>query len=141
MFRFLPGGGPKTNQHWRPAGSYSIAVVGESHYQSNLLYVVGGKTEEGANFECEAILIPEPNNLYDNNAVRVEIAGKVVGYLSKDDNKRYLRALKESGSRKRAVAAKALITGGWFRQNEYGDVDQGHFGVKLDMCWPPQLDE
>jgi hypothetical protein len=36
-------------------------------------------------FECFAALVLEPDNPYDSNAVRVEIDGRLVEYLSRAD--------------------------------------------------------
>ncbi len=41
-----------------------------------------------------AKLVPEPKNPHDKNAVAVVIAGKMVGYIGKDDNKHVLDILK-----------------------------------------------
>jgi hypothetical protein len=40
-----------------------------------------------------AVLLPEPQNPYDTNAVRVLIEGSLVGYLSRDDAEAYLPGL------------------------------------------------
>ena len=36
-------------------------------------------------FDCIAALVPEPSNPYDSNAVMVQIDGRHVGYLSRED--------------------------------------------------------
>ena len=72
----------------------------------------------------EAQLIPEPKNPHDKNAVRVEIAGQTVGYLSKENALRYATAF----GLKTSTTCGALITGGWKRKGS-----TGHYGVTLDL--------
>ncbi len=68
-----------------------LAVVGESHYQPALRAVVGTRDVQG--FEkamtTTAALIAEPDNKYDRNAVRVDIDGRPVGHLAREDAVRY----------------------------------------------------
>lgn len=70
-----------------------VSVVGESHYQSAILAVVAGRTVPIAGqwdktLEAWAALVPEPDNSYDSNAVRVDLASPdgwfTVGYLSRE---------------------------------------------------------
>src|SRR6476620_3466584 len=64
---FLPG--PKT---------FSIGVVGESHYQSALESICGGRTDQGHEKILEAVLLHEDNNPYDSKAIRVDIQKNTV---------------------------------------------------------------
>ncbi|HWO71025.1 MAG TPA: HIRAN domain-containing protein [Actinomycetota bacterium] len=109
-------------------GRFRVDAVGESRYQEALEAIVGGRTEEGADLETVALLVPEPTNRYDPNAVQVLIDGKVVGYLSRE-NAEVLqpRILATMRREQRAVACRARIVGGWDR----GGGDRGHFGVRL----------
>lgn len=66
-------------------GRYSLAVVGESHYQDALIAIAGPYSEGGRSMRCYAVLDPEDDNPYDSNAVRVEIGGDTVGYIARDD--------------------------------------------------------
>jgi len=108
----------------RTPGEFDLAVVGESHYQKALDEICGGKTEEGHQRNIEAQLIPEPKNPHDKNAVRVEIAGQTVGYLSQGKALRYAEAF----GPKTVTACGALITGGWKRKDS-----EGSYGVSLDL--------
>ena len=110
-------------------GTYSIEVVGESHHQSTLEAICGGRTEEGHWMEVTATLVHEDANPHDSNAVRVEIDGRKVGYLSSANARQYRKKLKEAGYPGITAACSAVIVGGWDR----GDGDRGHFGVKLDL--------
>lgn len=87
-----------------PNGDYHQEVVGEASYQ-NALQRVAGKGE--VRHCCSAMLQPENDNQYDAQAVRVAIDGLTVGYLSKNDARRYRRSRGES-----AVQSPAMIVGG-----------------------------
>jgi Protein of unknown function (DUF4236)/HIRAN domain len=111
-------------------GAYRYEVVGESHYQTELAAIVGGRTEDSASHECAAVLVPEPNNPYDPNAIYVCIGGHKVGYLARDCAVSFGMALAQEGYGE--ASCRALIVGGWDR----GKNDQGSFGVKLDIALP-----
>lgn len=99
--------------------SYAYNIVGEQSYQNNLKKIAGPKEEESKFFECQAKVSSEPFNQYDKNAVKVEINGLTVGYLSKSE------AAKLSGKVVNKTVP-AVIDGGWF------DADgEGSYGVKL----------
>lgn len=110
-------------------GTFPLSIVGESRYQHDLEAVCGGRTEEGADLTKSARLILEDTNPYDRNAVRVEIDGRTVGYLNRQDAKAYRQYLQRIRAGRAIGVCEAHIRGGWKR----GD-DQGHFGVFLDFA-------
>jgi len=114
-------------------GEFEFNIVGESHYQRVIESIVGGKTPDGAHKYCAALILPEPTNKYDKNAVVVTISQRTVGYLSRDDCKEFNMALKRAGYS--YAACEALVVGGWRRRNG----DEGHFGVKLNAISPFDL--
>src|ERR1700730_332289 len=61
-----------------------LDIVGESYRQGAIRGLWTGPAKTFA-----AILIPESDNSHDKNAVRVEIAGVHVGYLSRETAKEY----------------------------------------------------
>ena len=91
-----------------------------------------GRTADGADAFFTATLVPEPENPYDRNAVRVDIDGFTVGYLARPEAKAFRAALRGIGLGTRATACEARVVGGWDR----GEGDVGHFGVRLDFEWP-----
>ena len=111
-----------------------VEVRGESHYQDALEAVCGGRTEDGADHRCLAAVVPEPTNAYDNNAVRVEIEGRLVGYLSRSAAQAYQPVAERLRASGRVGIAEAEIVGGWLRGK-----DRGHFGVCLYMAPPEAL--
>lgn len=104
-------------------------VVGESNYQSNLRRACGGKTPNGAkNPDVIAVLERDPTNSRDENAIRVLVGGRCVGYLPRDRSRVVDRALDELANHGLQATCHATITGGWDR----GDGDAGSFGIVLN---------
>lgn len=99
--------------------SYAYNVVGEQSYQNNLRKIAGPKEEESKFFECYAKVSSEPYNQFDKNAVKVEINGLLVGYLSKGE------AAKLAGKVINKTVP-AVIDGGWKDEQSTGS-----YGVKL----------
>lgn len=104
-------------------------VVGESHYQRALEKICGGKKFYSAERQCRAILLPEPSNSADHNAVQVIIERHLVGYLAREHALEYHEHL---GPRPSHCEAK--IVGGWKNYE-----NEGNFGVKLKIKWPPRF--
>lgn len=102
---------------------FETEVVGESHYQPNLLALCGSRTREGAHKFFVADLVPEDTNAHDAQAVRVDIDGKTVGYLSRP----VARTWRKRHRNERILRCNAVVRGGWDR----GANDQGSFGVWL----------
>lgn len=110
-------------------GVYGVDIVGESNYQSALEKICGGREEESARKKVKALLVLEDENPHDSKAVRVDIDGETVGYLSRKEARQYRARLKEAGYPSLLGRCDAIIVGGWDR----GRGDRGHFGVKLDL--------
>lgn len=69
-----------------------LRVVGESHYQENLEKARAASTDPQPVFW--ASLIPEPDNPYDPNAVKVVIEPiGTIGYLARESARRYGQAI------------------------------------------------
>ncbi|MDH3248460.1 MAG: HIRAN domain-containing protein [Acidimicrobiia bacterium] len=89
-------------------GEDALEVKGKSFHQDELRYIV--KT---MGREVPAILVPEPDNPYDPNAVAVWVAGLLVGHLSRDEAPAFQlavqRLMKEEGD---PIALMGRIVGG-----------------------------
>jgi tetratricopeptide (TPR) repeat protein len=134
VLRRLLGGGPtKTTAQAGPSpnppltptallsGSHDIEVVGESHYQDALWRAVGGRTSEYLRIMTEAVLVPEPDNPHDQNAISVWISGMRVGYFSREDAAEYRAGLLALQAQTRCwIALPAVIAGGGMRANGPG---------------------
>lgn len=105
-------------------GRFRMPVVGESFNEISFLQICGPRRPEGYEMVVDAALIPENDNRYDTKAVRIEVKGKKVGYLSRAMARRYRMRYG-----RRTVYCRAKIIGGWDR----GGGDSGHFGVRLDL--------
>jgi hypothetical protein len=121
--------------HWPGPGTYEFRIMGASKYQAALEWICGGRTEESAQYQTEAVLCLEDSNPHDNKAVRVDIKGQTVGYLSREDARSYRARLKQLGQERTVYKCNALVVGGW-RRSGRSRKDQGHFGVRLDLPFP-----
>jgi len=113
-------------------GGSVFDIVGESHYQAALERISGGKTTDSAEIDIEAFLVAEPENPYDKDAVKVEINGYKVGHIPKTHTQSFHNITRSLGLTK--AKCKGTIVGGWKRDSG----DEGSFGVKLDLKWPPR---
>jgi hypothetical protein len=102
-------------------------VVGESHYQEALQAICGHRKEEGEHKIVKATVILEDDNPYSNQAVRIDIDGMTVGYLSRHDTPKYRQKLIKTGNANITVTCFAKVVGGWDR----GGGDIGYYGVKV----------
>lgn len=108
-------------------GEVDLEVVGESFHQPELRALVDDAPGH-VRVPSYAILVPEANNPYDENAVAVWVAGLLVGHLSRDDaaalRPGIVRLVEETDQ---AVAVEAVIVGGGPRPNG----EQASLGVWL----------
>jgi len=88
-----------------------INVVGESNYQPAIRRACGWQRGMDTHFECFAELVPEPTNRYDPNAVRVDINGACVGYLSRADAVELRPAIDEALTEHGSGLVRAVIAG------------------------------
>jgi hypothetical protein len=104
------------------ADGFWLEIVGEASYQRNLIKVAGPKHEDSAQVFANATVAYEDDNPHDPKAVRVDIDGLTVGYLSREKARRWRSRVKM-----RQVTCQAVIRGGWDR----GGGDHGNYGVWL----------
>jgi hypothetical protein len=113
-------------------GDELVNVAGESHYQDALRELAPWDGRDDLRHEALATLVPEPDNPHDPNAVRVEIAGRLVGYLPRAAAESYGSLLAVYTRKGRPVTCDAMIaaraTGG----------EAGPIGVFLKL--PPPLE-
>ena len=110
-------------------GSFSVEVVGVSRRQHAIAAVVEAHGRSGRTVTIDALLVLEPENPHDANAVRVEIEGAHIGYLSRENALRYRADLAAAGSPAATVQCKARIVGGF----ETTSGERASFGVRLDL--------
>ena len=118
-------------------GDETLEVVGESHYQEALWAIVGGVRPEPVRHETLALLVPDPENSVDANAIEVLIEGQCVGFLSRQDAIRYRPGLLKliSASPTHLIALHGVVVGGGPRPHGLGllgvflDHDPADFGL------------
>jgi hypothetical protein len=122
---------PENVNFIRGPGEYKFDIVGESHYQAALEAICGPRKEDGEQKQVIAFLILEDSNPYDKFAVRIDIEGKTVGYMSKQSARSFRRQVEKANIPDNGLdlACYAMIRGGWDR----GGGDKGHYGVWLDI--------
>ena len=109
-------------------GQDDLEVVGELAYQDALWRLSDGTVGDRIRHHIVAVLVPEPTNPYDANAIAVQIDGQVVGYLPRTTAQEYLPGLKHLMSvRGGYVALRGVIVGGG-----YYDDGPGRLGVWLE---------
>jgi hypothetical protein len=103
------------------SGRHDLEVVGESNYQDALWRVVGGRTTQRVRVETQAMPVREPDNPHDANAISVRIEGSTVGYLCRDDARKYLSGLLALETRHGArISLTGVVVGGGIRQDGPG---------------------
>ena len=122
-------------------GGATVEASGELHCQEALGRIAGGRACDSA-LNYDAMLLPEPSNRDDANAVRVIVlasetqptgSGKV-GYLSREDAIRYRPVVDRLASIGKVAVCRVHLKGGWNR--EHGDRP---FGVTLYLDTPANL--
>jgi len=94
-----------------PEGWGPVSAVGESQYQHVLRRIAkSGRV-------CWALLVAEPDNPFDGNAVAVHIQGKTVAYLSRTDAKRYQSRLRTLAT---PMPVPAKLIGGTRHKPSFG---------------------
>lgn len=148
-----PAGDPaRVPDTWRTVtanlydGEVDLEVVGEASYQDALWSICGGRSDERVRLEVIAALVPQPDNPYDSNAISIQVDGRIVGYLSRDDAVTFgpplEKLMAESGA---VVALRGAIVGGGIRSDGLGRLgvflkyDPADFGLMDDL--PAQAPE
>lgn len=121
-----------TEIHVEGPGSFAVDVVGVSRRQDALAALVARHGRSGRTTTVDARLVLEDANPHDANAVRVELDGELVGYLSRENARRFRADLAAVGRPSVTVRCQARIVGGF----ETASGERAHFGVRLDL---PQL--
>jgi hypothetical protein len=98
-----------------PGGDCGFAIVGESNYQPMLRRVA----KQGRTFR--ALLIPEPNNPYDPNAIAVWAeGGGPIGYLSRENAFEYREVFAFLTEQQHVGVCRAKLIGGTPGKRTYG---------------------
>jgi hypothetical protein len=96
----------------RQSGKCFRAIVGESHFQPALQKIAKASRVSIEGRLCDALLVPDPKNPVDPNAVGVWIDGMQVGYLSAMEAVQYRGNLKRAGLPLDVYRVGASLAGG-----------------------------
>jgi hypothetical protein len=97
------------------SGACNFNIVGESHYQGRLRNI----SMSGRSFTV--VLMPEPTNAIDPNAIRVVAEGAgTIGYLSREDAVYYAPVFELLAQHKRVGTCRAQLTGGVGEKRSFG---------------------
>lgn len=109
-------------------GHDDLELVGELSYQAALWRLSGGAGGDRIRCDAVAVLVPEPTNPHDPNAIGVHIDGYLVGYLPRGVAQDYLPGLRHLMSKLGGyIALRGVIVGGGY----YAD-GPGRLGVWLE---------
>ncbi|ODT69934.1 MAG: hypothetical protein ABS75_14990 [Pelagibacterium sp. SCN 63-23] len=119
---------------------WTFDVVGESQYQEPLVRYYRKHKGDGSNLFVDSVILrTENDNPHDPNAVRVELEGRTVGFLPRAKAIEYRSALADSDALESGATCSAKITGGFQLTEDIKGRDRAHFGIKLNLSWPPRL--
>ena len=116
---------------WPELGQFAFAIAAESFQGAikQLLQENAITPDEDSALKTHILtahLIPDNDNPYDSNAVRVDINSRTVGYLNREQALSFRSRLDEKGLANQITTCNAIITG-------TVEVNSG-YGVKLDIA-------
>lgn len=115
----------------RLASNGRVATVGESHYQAALKAAAGSRSAlamEDA-IQVTAVLVPEPGNPHDHQAVRIDVDGRTVSYLDRGLAADYQPVLLRLAAEGRQGWCPGRIMGGGTR----------YYGIHLHLSEPDRV--
>lgn len=118
-----------------PAGYPSAEVAGENSRTSEIIAAIGGKPKlnQEVEVELDAVLIPEPDNPFDRNAISVRIKGHSVGYIPKEDTGKYRDAINRIAASGHVATTKARV---WaVTREDYDGKKKFYSRVSLVLPW------
>lgn len=69
---------------WREQWDMPLNLVREGYYQEALVRLCGRVRAQGYLIPVESVLVREPQNPHDRNAIRVEVRGAMVGHIRRE---------------------------------------------------------
>lgn len=135
---------------WRSWPAPVSVVRGEFFHDTKLKELTGETRRYGYLVPVMATLVREPDNPHDFDAVRIEIAGELVGYLAREVARDVSWLM--DGLRCKRWEVAALVRGGYLDRSGIGVMlwldRRGSAGPLVPVSrswrapgWPPGLDE
>ena len=106
----LPATAPAA--HWSDEGRFQVEVITESRYQPVLKELAGEHGEQAAAAPYLATLMPDEHNAYENAAVAVFLAGRMVGYLQQKEAIKFREHLRRKEIPGQLTTTEAQVRGG-----------------------------
>ena len=106
----LPDAAPAL--HWSDGGRFMVEVMTESRYQPTLQALAGAHGEQASAAPYLATMMLDDHNAYENEAVAVFIAGRMVGYLSPKAAVRFRELLRKKEAKGQLSTVDAQVRGG-----------------------------
>ncbi|WP_338767648.1 hypothetical protein [Massilia sp. METH4] len=106
----VPEGEPV--RHWSDGGRFELEVVGESRYRDTIAALAGEHGEAKADARHPALLLPDDANPYEDKAVAVFLAGRMVGYLAPKDALAFREMLRRHEIDGKLTSTDAAVRGG-----------------------------
>jgi len=107
-----------TALHWSDGGRFMVEVMNESRYQPTLQALAGPHGDNAAATAYVATLMPDDANAYENEAVAVFIAGRMVGYLSQKASIKFRELLRKREAAGQLSTCDAQVRGGTLWQGK-----------------------
>lgn len=111
-----------------------LEVAGESHHRDAIEAALG-RQPQGHKETVEALLVWEPDNKFDENAIAVKVAGRTCGYIPRFDAKRYRPVMEWCRQQGFVPVVRADVRGGW----QQSDGSLADFGITLYVASPDKL--
>lgn len=114
----------------------NLEVAGESQYEAPIRALLGRLAkDQDKELQTEALLVPEPDNPYDPNAISVRIKGSVVGYLTREDARAFAPVLHRLAASGVTAVVPARVWG-VLRDNWEGTGTRFHSNVRVALPEP-----
>jgi collagen type III alpha len=128
-----------TFEVWGQRGWANVEVVGESHYARELQAVLPKSIPEGgAEATVPVTVVHDSRNKYDSHAVEIRAASGVIGFLAREDAKRYAPMLDAIQAEGLTAATTARVWGS--NQKDWETGRNRFFGsVRVDLPEPHML--
>lgn len=128
-----------TLEVWGQRGWAGVDVVGESHYTRELRALLPNPLPpDGAEALVPVTVVHDPSNKYDSNAVEIRASSGVIGFLAREDAKRYAPALDAIQAEGLNAATMARVWG--MNREDWDSRGKKFFGsVRIDLPEPHLL--
>lgn len=113
-------------------GSRERDLVGEGSYTDSLRRLMRSSNVERRGgwetLQVVVLLVREPSNRFDRNAIRADVQGRTVGYVAREETRDFAMIIEELGRDGRPMACAGRVVG-----------KDGRYGVKLLLTDPMRV--